>query len=257
MFFETKRSIEKNYFYTQTDESLNFVSHIHNSYECIIVTEGELECNVYNETFVLRPGMAMLILPNHVHNYRTQEFSRSFLCIFSADFVSDFHSEIKNMGFTNAVFEYSDCGQISLLMKENPDKYLIRAALYSLCGMAYKHLRESPQTGEGGELTARILYYIQQYYNQSISLKQVAKEMGYNYTYFSNVFNRTFGCGFSQFVNRFRADNASELIRTTNQSMAEISNACGFESLRSFNEQFKRLYSLSPTEYRLAHRSKH
>lgn len=78
--------------------------------------------------------------------------------------------------------------------------------------------------------------------------------MGYNYTYLSNVFNKMFGCGFSRFVNRFRSENAAELLRTTNQSMVQISNACGFESLRSFNEQFKQDYGVSPTAYRLKQR---
>jgi len=32
MYFETKRSINSNYIYTQDDENLCFVSHVHNSY---------------------------------------------------------------------------------------------------------------------------------------------------------------------------------------------------------------------------------
>lgn len=255
MFFETKRSIEKNYFYTQTDENLNFVSHVHNSYECIIVTEGELECTVYQKTIVLRPGMAMLILPNHVHNYRTREFSRSFLCIFSADYVGDFHNEIKNTGYTNAVFRFVDHDVIEFLKNKQTNKYLIRSALYNFCGIAYPHLETHFDAGERGELSVKLLYYIQENYDKQISLKQIAAEMGYNYTYLSNTFNKIFGCGFSKFVNRFRAENAAELLLTTNQSMAQISIACGFESIRSFNEQFKLIYNLSPTDYRNAHRA--
>ena len=254
MFFETKRSIEKNYFYTQTDENLNFVSHVHNSYECIIVTEGELECTVYQKTVVLRPGMAMLILPNHVHNYRTQKFSRSFLCIFSTDYVSDFHNEIKNTGYTNAVFKFVDNSAIDLLNNEKTNKYLIQSELYNFCGIAYPHLETHFDVGDRVELSVNLLYYIQQNYDKQISLKQIAKEMGYNYTYLSNVFNKIFGCGFSKFVNRFRAENAAELLRMTNQSMMEISNTCGFESIRSFNEQFKFIFGLSPTDYRTAQR---
>ena len=54
MYFETKRSIDRNYIYTQSDENLSFVSHVHNSYEFITVLEGELECSVYDETFILK-----------------------------------------------------------------------------------------------------------------------------------------------------------------------------------------------------------
>lgn len=96
MYFETKRSIDRNYIYTQSDENLSFVGHVHNSYEFITVLEGELECTVYQDSFVLKPGKAMLVLPNHVHGYKTENYSRSFLCIFSCDYVTEFYNEIKN-----------------------------------------------------------------------------------------------------------------------------------------------------------------
>jgi len=113
MYFETKRSINSNYIYTQDDENLCFVSHVHNSYEFITVLEGELECSVYHNTFTLKQGTAMLVLPNHVHGYTTNKYSRSFLCVFSADYVTDFYHEIKNGSWDKgngvyAVFDYTD-----------------------------------------------------------------------------------------------------------------------------------------------------
>ena len=96
MFFETKRSIEKHYIYTQTDENLAFGSHVHNSYEFITVLEGELECSARSETFLLKQGMAMLIPPNHEHSYETVGSSKIFLCVFSVDYVADFHKDMQN-----------------------------------------------------------------------------------------------------------------------------------------------------------------
>lgn len=260
MYFETKRSIDRNYIYTQTDENLAFVEHVHNSYEFITVLEGELECSVYHDSFTLNPGKAMLVLPNHVHGYKTNNFSRSFLCVFSNDYVTDFYNELKNGSWGGgmgvySVFDFTDRGEIELLKNERANKFLLRAALYAICGRAYNFINKDIETGKDEELTIKLLYYIQQNYDKTISLKIIAEEMGYNYTYLSNVFNRIFGCGFSKFVNRFRCNNAAELLRTTNQSMVQISNTCGFESIRSFNEQFKLDYGVTPTEYR-AHRLK-
>jgi len=255
MYFETKRSISNNYIYTQDDENLSFVNHVHNSYEFVTVLEGELECSVYHESFTLKPGTAMLVLPNHVHGYRTNAFSRSFLCVFSNDYVSNFYNEIKNGSWEKgkgvySVFDYTDNGEIALLKDKNTNKFILKAILYGFCGRAYDSIIKDVDTGKDEELTIKLLYYIQQNYDKTISLKQIANEMGYNYTYLSNVFNQIFGCGFSKFVNAFRANSAAELLRTTNQSMVQISNICGFESIRSFNEQFKQSYGVTPTEYR-------
>lgn len=259
MYFETKRSINSNYIYTQDDENLCFVSHVHNSYEFITVLEGELECSVYHNTFTLRQGTAMLVLPNHVHGYTTNKYSRSFLCVFSADYVTDFYHEIKNGSWDKgngvyAVFDYTDKGGIELLKNRKTNKFILHSILYSFCGRAYNSMVKNVETAKDEELIIKLLYYIQQNYDKPISLKQLAKEMGYNYTYLSNIFNKNFGCGFSRFVNRFRVDNAAELLRTTNNGMVQISNACGFESIRNFNEQFKLDYGVTPTEYRAKRR---
>lgn len=255
MYFETTRSNNRNYLYTQDDVNLSFVSHVHNSYEFITVLEGELECLVYHKSFILKPGKAMLVLPNHVHGYVTANSSKSFLCIFSNDYVADFYNEFKNGSWGGgngvyAVFDFVDHGEIGLLKDGKTNKFMLNAVLYSLCGRAYNAMAKNVDIGKDEELTIKLLYYIQQNYDDSISLRQIANEMGYNYTYLSNIFNKIFGCGFSKFVNRFRSNNAAELLRTTNQSMVQISNVCGFKSLRSFNEQFKQDYGVTPTEYR-------
>ena len=255
MYFETKRSINSNYIYTQDDENLCFVSHVHNSYEFITVLEGELECSVYHNTFTLRQGTAMLVLPNHVHGYTTNKYSRSFLCVFSADYVTDFYHEIKNGSWDKgngvyAVFDFVDRGEIDLLKNEKTNRFMQSAVLYGICGRAYENIAKCAVTGTEEDLSIKLLYYIQQNYDKVITLKNLANEMGYNYTYLSNIFNKIFGCGFSKFVNNFRVNNAAELLRTTNKSMVQISNACGFESIRSFNEQFKQNYGVTPSDYR-------
>lgn len=260
MYFETKRSIDRNYIYTQSDENLSFVGHVHNSYEFITVLEGELECTVYQDSFVLKPGKAMLVLPNHVHGYKTENYSRSFLCIFSCDYVTEFYNEIKNGSWGGgngvyALFDYTDRGEMALLNDKKTNRFLLSAVLYGICGRAYENMAKHVDTGKDEELTIKLLYYIQQNYDKVINLKQISAEMGYNYTYLSNMFNRIFGCGFSKFVNSFRASNAAELLRTTSMSMVQISNACGFESIRSFNEQFKLSYGVTPSDYR-AYRGK-
>lgn len=256
MFFETERSFEKNYLYTQSDENLDFVGHVHNSYEFVTVLEGELECSVYKEVYTLRPGWGMLIFPNHVHSFKTPSFSRSFLTIFSADFIADFHADMKSGGYSCAAFEFHDAEKLAVLQDKSANRYLLQSVLYGLCGLACTNMIQFYEPPQGSDISVKLLYYIQQNYDKPISLKKMAQDMGYSYTYLSNLFNRIFGYGFSRFVNRFRSENAAELLRLTDLGMVQISNRCGFESIRSFNEQFKSDYGVSPTDYRAEQRLK-
>lgn len=253
MLFEVNRSIDKNYIYTQFDDNLTFVSHVHSSYEFITVFDGELECEVYHESVRLTPGKAMLIMPNTVHSYRTVGISKSFLCVFSIDYISDFYNDAKagiRGGGVYALFDFVDKGEVALLVDKATNKYMLHSVLYGFCGAAVSHVVKGYDKGADSDLSVKLLYYIQENYDKPISLKMIADEMGYNYTYLSNVFNKIFGCGFSKFVNKFRVENAAELLRTTDMSMVQISNLCGFESIRSFNERFKLEYGVTPTDYR-------
>ena len=55
------------------------------------------------------------------------------------------------------------------------------------------------------------------------------------------------------FLITIRIEKAVELLRETDMSVMDISLACGFTSLTSFNKAFKSLVGLSPTKYRSIH----
>ena len=260
MLFETKRSFRQNYFYTQSDRDLKFVGHAHMSYEFVTVTEGKLACSVYDRTFELVPGKAMLIMPNHVHRYETVGSSRSFLCIFSPDFIRDFHEDIKSESYVYSLFDWTDRGEIAALSAGGTDKYMRRAVLYSICSYARPFLShiDKNATGRGFSsweyLEEKLLEYIQENYDKDISLRRIAEEFGYNYSYVSERFNKVFGCGFSQFVNLLRVEDAAQMLVSTDYSIAKISVYCGFNSIRNLNLQFSLHYGMSPSEYRKSKR---
>ena len=251
MLVETKRSVGKKYFYTQTDENLNFLGHIHNSYEFITVTDGKLDCIVYDKRYTLEPGKAMLIMPNHVHRYETPKSSKSFLCIFSPDYVAEFHNDTAALGYVCSLFNYSDGEGVDLLREDKSNIYIKKGILYGICGHAYGAL--SRDLAGGGEMYAievRLIEYIRSNYDSGITLRQMALDLGYNYSYLSDMFNKVFGCGFSKFVNRLKVDDAAELLKTGNLSIAQISVYCGFNNIRTLNARFKEIYGVTPSEYR-------
>lgn len=104
--------------------------------------------------------------------------------------------------------------------------------------------------GNAAELEVKLIDYIRLNYDKGTSLKQMAADLGYNYSYLSDVFNRVFGCGFSKFVNRLKVEDAAELLRTTDYSIARISSYCGFNNIKTLNLQFRDIYGTTPTEFR-------
>ena len=56
--------------------------------------------------------------------------------------------------------------------------------------------------------------------------------------------------GFKAFLNHFRLEQACKMLVTSNDSVIEICNICGFGSVRSFNRVFKNKIGKTPAEYR-------
>lgn len=247
ILFEKSHSGKKQYFYGQSDKNLQFCEHIHNSYECVCVKSGKLICMVNSRPVTLTAGSALLILPNQIHSYATPKFSESFLCIFSADLISVFDNDVSGKVIAEPVFDYSSDKLAKI--SESGTKYEKIAALYELCSAAATSgfVKEDSRPPE---LEAKLLYYIQENYDKDISLKQVAAQFGYNYTYLSKLFNAIFSMGFNTFVNNYRLEAACCMLKSTDESVTRICSVCGFTSIRNFNIAFKNKYGISPTEFR-------
>lgn len=250
VFYELCRSNPVNYFYHQSDANLTCPPHLHNSFEWICVTGGCMHCVVSDRDTVLRAGEAALILPDEVHFYRTERSSRSFLCIFSCDLVPDFYAQVKGRRFCAPSFCMPCAEAVRVLSLEHASRFLIKSVLYQICGTALEQcaLAEGGQADPG--LSARIITYLQEHYTQDISLKTMARELGYHYSYLSAFLNRNLHASFPAFLSRYRTDYSKELLKGGDLTITQIASLCGFNTLRSFNRAFAQLCGTAPSAFR-------
>lgn len=86
--------------------------------------------------------------------------------------------------------------------------------------------------------------------DSGISLDTLAKELGRNRAYISNVVNKH-GENFSIFINRYRIKQAIRLIsKNRNESFESIAFMVGFNNRQSFYNAFKNLTGLSPSQFK-------
>ena len=90
------------------------------------------------------------------------------------------------------------------------------------------------------------------YLNPELRLDFVVKELNTNRTYLSTVIKEDYKENFMGFVNRYRINEAKQLLNNTenNANLSEIAEIVGFKSISSFNTFFKRYTGKSPMEYR-------
>lgn len=95
-------------------------------------------------------------------------------------------------------------------------------------------------------------YVISHYTDPDMSLSLIAGHFGINDKYLSQFYKKEGGTNLASDIEQLRMKKAAELILTTDNTQAEISEACGYSSLNSFYRAFKRFYAVSPGAYRSA-----
>jgi len=89
-------------------------------------------------------------------------------------------------------------------------------------------------------------------YFEPLGVDDLAAAAGLSRAHFSREFRRAFGDSPHAYLLTRRLQRATELLRSTDRSVAEICLDVGLQSVGSFTSSFSRTYGMSPTAYRAA-----
>ncbi len=92
--------------------------------------------------------------------------------------------------------------------------------------------------------------YMKTNYDHSISLEDVASEVGLSAVYFSSIFKKEMNQNFSDYLREYRLEIAKNLLTNSNMNIKEIAKSLSFNDARYFSKLFKKSVGIKPTEYR-------
>lgn len=92
--------------------------------------------------------------------------------------------------------------------------------------------------------------YINEHYASPITLEEVSAIVGFNATYFSTLFKKETSMNFLEYVTTVRIKAAKQLLVDSKKNILEISHEVGYNDFKHFTKQFKKVTSLTPSEYR-------
>lgn len=95
-----------------------------------------------------------------------------------------------------------------------------------------------------------ILAYIQDNYNL-VTLRQLAYKFNYSEQHLSKLIKKHTGSTFTKIVENIRFAKSCSMLESSNLPIGEISKLDGFSSVEYFTRQFRKLYNMTPTEYRI------
>ncbi|GGG41002.1 hypothetical protein GCM10011344_47330 [Dokdonia pacifica] len=116
----------------------------------------------------------------------------------------------------------------------------------------YKNSGLTPSfSSELKEELVRLLEVEKVYRQNSIKLETIAERLGTTRHNASQVINEHFGLNFFELINKYRVEEAMELLRSNSENLniIDIAYEVGYNNKVTFNKSFKRFSNLTPSQF--------
>lgn len=125
---------------------------------------------------------------------------------------------------------------------------MIRSAKASLKGkFIYADMEAN---GKAGQLMSDVQLYLFEHMSEELSLSQLAQHFYLTEAYLSDLFKKTTGRTITHFLRDLRLERSKQLLRDTDDTLAEIALRCGYRDYSYYGKQFKNSVGVSPEQYR-------
>lgn len=94
------------------------------------------------------------------------------------------------------------------------------------------------------------LSFIEQNFQNDITVEEISACCGLNRSYFGKIFHEVLGKSPQEFLISYRMTKATELLKLTSLSIAEVGSAVGYSNQLHFSRAFKKIYGISPRQWR-------
>jgi YesN/AraC family two-component response regulator len=255
-------------------ENSNENIHSHDFFELIYVCQGTPVSVINNQEIFLEKGNICVMNPNAVHYFKKYSektdlilnivlpknlFQKSLFPILFQDsllnaFFIRYQLENENEPSFLTLFQLDQDVDhlIELLLKEylNQGQYsqvVIESILTLIFSFILRNYKD--KTSHDNHAMTRIMDYIYMNY-QTVSLEYVAKKFNYHPKYLSTLIHKATGQTFRSLIMNIKLQNAMNFILYTDHTMEEIVELVGYKDKSSFYALFKKVYGMSPGEYR-------
>lgn len=254
----------------------------HDYYEITFLYSGKSTYYINNKEIKLYPGDIILIQKGVVRASDYSDYEDILINIVfkeelvNLNFLNDFSgNNFIYEFFSNSFFKKgNDDGFIVI---RNHNNRLLELALECICTLYYSERKFNytqlmsdyfhvlfqqlitaindngtfaSQKEKNDYIVYQILNYVSANY-QNGSLKAMAKELGYNYNYMSNLIKQRLGKSFSQIKQEYQLSIAYRLLKSSDLPICEICQQCGFLNRNYFYRKFEQRFQLSPKQLRM------
>jgi len=259
----------------ETCDSSTVSKHSHSFFEFVYVLRGKAEHTINGRTMILSEGDYFLIDLEYTHEYRKLKSEADFCiinCMFLPEIIDDSLKDAKSfreiitpympdfpINDISTLTSYHDQdgfigALVTKMLREHREKksgYLDVMRNSLLCMLICLARSESSVGNTGtGHMIKHIKDYVEKHYTERIQLSDICKNMNFSLTYLSLTFKKETNMTFRDYLIKVRLEKACHLLRTTDKTIAEVSDLVGYSDPAFFFKIFKKELGVTPYHYR-------
>lgn len=261
------QSIEPNASYPamQHPETYDFKpqrGRILDEFQIVYITEGGgyFESESISRRHI-EAGTVILLFPNEQHSYAPDEkegWSEFWIGfkgeiaerILSAGFFSPKEALIE-IGLSNSLIGlYRDAIRLADRERIASQQLLSGIVSHMLGHILYKSRSRRDGTNRTEDIINEARQLMRERIHHSLHAKNIADELGVGYSWFRQSFKRITGISPAQYMARLLISRAKELLMSDSQTITEIADMLGFESVGQFSTLFRKIESVTPRQFR-------
>ncbi len=146
------------------------------------------------------------------------------------------------------IFSMMEQENVAARAASNPLLYSLVTSLYFLLERHFRKDETSFTNEQDRQEFFKIVEYINNHFHENLTLKDISKKLYMSRGRLASVFKKYAFEGLNQYINRLRIKNANCLLaRGSSVTAAAIES--GFQSIRTFNNVYKSIMNMTPSEY--------
>jgi xylan 1,4-beta-xylosidase len=243
--------------------------HWHKEMELVFVLKGSITFEVKGKRHKLSEHDLLLINSYDMHSLTIDEGENIILFMFLdplyfdqycpnfSDFYYEPNSSMNDRDnplyhkITSILAEI----MISIIKLETGYKLKAMNSAIELVLILLRNFRTELRHQSDGEIykqkrVSEILKYIEENYAAEISLNTLSREMLISPQYISKFLKNNLGIGFVDYVNKLRINKSLKDLLGSKKSIIDIAIEHGFNDHKAYNRVFKKIFGMTPTEYR-------
>lgn len=230
-------------------------------YQLLYIASGQGDFTLGGQVRTLSRGTAVLYRPDVPQDYtfRAVDKAEYFWCHFTGSAVEDLLSDCR-IPADATVFAAGTSSDFQWLFLQMIRELQLRQRGYdTILNMNLRHIllligrQQTEEKTVGNKMLGEIenaIRHFNMHFHWDIEIKKYAEQHLMSPYWFSQNFKKVTGCSPAQYLISLRMAHAMNLLDNTDDTVAQIAAAVGYENTQYFHRLFRNHIGMTPTEYK-------